>query len=70
MCAPSLAAHILSGLILFVAAVVLFINYSILKKDIGTLVTLLLIFSIALGVHGLSHLGVEVVYGYNPWKAM
>ena len=70
MYAPSLAAHILSGLILFIAAVVLFINYSILKKDIGTFVTLLLIFSIALGVHGISHLGVEVVYGYNPWKAI
>jgi len=70
MCAPSIAAHILSGLTLFIAAFVVFTNYSILKKNPVTLVTLLLIFSIALGVHGLSHLGVEVVYGYNPWKAM
>jgi hypothetical protein len=70
MYAPSIAAHILSGLILFVAAFVLFSNYSLIKKNPLTLVTLLFIFSIALGVHGLSHLGVEVVYGYNPWKAI
>jgi len=70
MCVPSIIAHIFSGLVLFVAAFIFFTNYSILKKDPVTLMTLLFIFSIALGVHGISHLGVEVVYGYNPWKAI
>lgn len=27
-----------------------------------------LILSIAVGVHGLSHLGLEAVYGYNPFE--
>ena len=31
------------------------------------MVALMLLFSIALGVHGLSHLGLERVYGYDPY---
>jgi len=30
------------------------------------LILLVLLFSIATGVHGLSHLGLEENYGYNP----
>jgi hypothetical protein len=29
-------------------------------------IVLVLLFSIATGVHGISHLGMEKVYGYNP----
>ena len=27
---------------------------------------LLLVFSLAIGIHGISHLGMEYIYGYNP----
>ena len=32
-------------------------------------ITLSLLFSGVVGVHGLSHLGLEGVYGYNPLKS-
>ena len=31
---------------------------------------ILLMFSIAISVHGLSHLGLEVIYGYNPARTL
>jgi hypothetical protein len=32
------------------------------------MITLVLILSIAVGVHGLSHAGLESAYGYNPLR--
>ena len=64
---PSLYAHVLSGV--FLAASILYftlyISKSIFKDPYQTMV-LMLLFSIAVGVHGLSHLGLEAVYRYNP----
>ena len=34
-------------------------------KKIANLI-LILFFSLSIGVHGLTHLGLEQVYGYNP----
>ena len=30
------------------------------------MIVLSLLFSLAIGIHGLSHLGAEYIYGYNP----
>lgn len=38
----------------------------IILKDPYQTIVLLLLFSIAVGVHGLSHLGLEVAYRYDP----
>ena len=64
---PSLYAHIINGILLLVAIIILFKNYSSIKNmEKYKVITLILLFSIAVGVHGLSHLGLEKGYGYNP----
>jgi hypothetical protein len=65
--APSFIAHIISGILLLVAFIILYKNYSIIKNlDKYRLITIVLVFSIAIGVHSLSHLGMETIYGYYP----
>ena len=70
MLAPSVYAHVLNGLLMFAAVVVAYINFSVLRRlDPYKLVMIFLVFSIAIGIHGISHLGLEKVYGLNPFKA-
>jgi DMSO/TMAO reductase YedYZ heme-binding membrane subunit len=66
--APSFLAHIGNALLLLVAVVLFFKNYASIKNANGTtLLALALLASIAIGIHGLSHLGLERVYNYNPF---
>ena len=63
---PSFYAHIFNGFLLFVAIILLIFNYSAIKRsDPYKLVMFIFIFSIAVGIHGLSHLGLETVYNFN-----
>lgn len=57
---PSFYAYLLNGILLFIAFL-LAVNNSSYQRII-----LVLGFSIAVGIHSLSHLGMEVFYGYNP----
>jgi hypothetical protein len=44
-----------------------FLFYSQIKsKGVFALLVIILLISIALALHGISHLGMEVVYNYNP----
>ena len=62
---PSLYAHVINGILLLVAFILLYKNYSSIKSmDKYRLILLVLLFSIATGIHGLSHLGLEKNYGY------
>lgn len=64
---PSFYAHIINGILLLVAFIILLQNYrSIINVDKYKLILLILLVSIATGIHGLSHLGLEKNYGYNP----
>ena len=64
---PSIYAHVLNAVLLLVAVVILITNYSqITKLGAYEKITLSLLFSGVVGIHGLSHLGLEGVYGYNP----
>jgi len=64
---PSFYAHIINGLLLFAALVLLYKNYSKIRNlDSYSLIILTLLFSIGIGIHGLTHLGLEKVYNYNP----
>jgi hypothetical protein len=64
---PSLYAHIINGLFLLIAFIMLCKNYTkISSVEPYKLVVLTLIFSIAIGIHGISHLGLEKIYHYNP----
>jgi hypothetical protein len=67
MFSPSIYAHTFGGAVL-VAAIVYFGLYmsKIVAKDPYQIVALMLLFSIAIGIHGLSHAALEYVYNYNP----
>ena len=68
MIAPSIMAHALNGLLMLAAVLVAYINISVLRRlDPYKIVMILLVFSIAIGIHALSHLGLETVYGLNPF---
>lgn len=67
--APSFFAHAFNGLFMLLAIVFLYINFSTFKNlDAYKKLLLLLLFSIAMGVHGLSHVGLEYMYNYNPFQ--
>jgi hypothetical protein len=64
---PSFYAHVLNGILLLVAIILIFKNYSSIKKiDNYKIIIMILLFSIASGVHSISHLSLEKGYGYNP----
>ena len=66
---PSVMAHTLNGGLLMIALVLAVINYRVIRSlPVLQMITLLLILSIAVGVHGLSHSGLETAYGYNPLR--
>jgi len=60
---PSVYAHILNGLLLFAGVVYLIVFRA---RDSYQILVLILLFSMAVGIHGISHMGLEYVYGYNP----
>lgn len=63
---PSVYAHILHGLLLLVSVIVIYKNYrKIIKLDYYKFLILILLISLVVGVHGLSHLGLEYIYGLN-----
>lgn len=64
---PSVYAHVLNGLLILLAVILLKKHHRLLRPYETIVVALL--FSIGIGVHGLSHLGLETVYEYNPLNA-
>jgi hypothetical protein len=68
---PSVMSHTLNGGLLVLGLALVALNFNTLSRlPPLQLVTLVLILSIAVGVHALSHVGVEHTYGYNPWKLL
>lgn len=66
---PSVMAHTLNGGLLLVAGILAVINYRVIVRlPVLQMITLVLILSIAVGVHGLSHSRLESAYGYNPLR--
>ena len=66
---PSVMAHTLNGGLLLLGGILIALNFSFIRRlPALQLITLILILSIAVGVHGLSHAGLESAYGYNPLK--
>lgn len=67
--APSLNSLFFTGFILLFILVIFIFNYKqFTNLDFYKRLVILSLISIAIGVHGLIHLGVEVVYGFNPYK--
>lgn len=64
---PSFYAHVLNGIFLLVAVILLIVHFKEIKRlQPYIMIKLALFFSLAFGVHSLTHLGLEKVYGFNP----
>ena len=67
MLSPAFYAHIMSGILILYIFTIIYISYSdISRLNPYKTIVLLLLFSIIISLHGLSHLGLEYVYNYNP----
>ncbi len=67
--APSLNALFVTGTILLLIIILMVKNYkSIMNLDYYQKIMLLSSLTIAVGSHGLMHLGVEKQYNFNPYN--
>ena len=68
---PSFYAHFLSGFLILISTIIVCFNFrNFIKLDPYKIIILLLFFSIVVCIHGISHLGLESVYKYNPLQKM
>ena len=65
MCPLSILAHVFNGIVLLIAIILFFHYYT--KMDNNKIVCATLLLSIAIGIHGLSHLGLEMHYIFFFW---
>lgn len=64
---PSFYSLLLTGVIWFVLVVIFVRNYSFFKKSPpDKMIEQVSLIGLVIGVHGLLHLGLESVYGFNP----
>jgi hypothetical protein len=67
--APSLNSLFVTGFMLFIILYIFILNFQQFKRlDFYHKLTILSLITIAVGTHGLIHLGVETTYGFNPYK--
>jgi hypothetical protein len=65
--APSYLAQVFNGLLILVFLYILFSHYrSFVKTNYIIQLQIIGILAILIGVHGILHLGLEQLYGYNP----
>jgi len=65
---PSFYAHVLNAILALVAVMLLVKHHRTLRPY--EVIVVALLFSIVVGVHGLSHLGLETAYGFNPLNVL
>jgi len=65
---PSMTALFLTGMIIFIILILMIKNYkSIISLNYYQKIMLLTSLTIAIGSHGLMHLGAEKQYNFNPY---
>ena len=66
---PSFYSLLLTGIIWFFLVIVFIKNYSFFKNSRpDKLIEQVSLIGLVIGVHGLLHLGMESVYGFNPME--
>ncbi len=66
---PSFYSLLLTGVIWFFIVIVFIKNYSFFKNSRpDKLIEQVSLIGLVIGVHGLLHLGMESVYGFNPME--
>jgi hypothetical protein len=67
--APSLNSLFVTGILILSILIIFISNYKqFMRLDYYRKITILSLITIAFGIHGLVHLGVEQNYGFNPYK--
>lgn len=66
LCKPALYTHIISALLMAVAFIYFVQSYKVLRNMPFQLISVLLLGSIALVLHGDSHMNMEKQYGFDP----
>ena len=67
--APSLNSLFFTGILLLFIFITFVMNFDkVLKLNYYQKLILLSTIAIAIGIHGLIHLGVEQMYNFNPYK--
>lgn len=67
--APSLNSLFVTGFIMLFIFYLIVTNFNpLIRLDYYRKIQILCLISIAFGIHGLIHLGVETAYGFNPYK--
>jgi hypothetical protein len=66
--APSLTSLFITGCLLLTILFIFISNFTQFDNlDFYRKMNILSLFVIAIGIHGLIHLGVEINYGFNPY---
>lgn len=66
---PSFGALFITGLLMLIIIIIFFTNYDkFMRLNYVTKIIILGIISMAIGIHGLIHLGLESVYNFNPYN--
>jgi len=67
MIPPSFYAHVLGGVLGLIVLIKILMNFrQVQMLGIYEHLMLLLAVSVAVGIHGISHQGMEMLYGYYP----
>ncbi len=67
--APSFNSLFLTGILILLIFIIFFMNFNkIIMLDFNKKLILLSVITTAVGVHGLIHIGLEMNYGFNPYK--
>jgi len=67
--APSLNSLFVTGFLILSILIIFISNYKqFMRLDYYRKITILSLITIAFGIHGLVHLGVEQNYRFNPYK--
>jgi hypothetical protein len=67
--APSLNSLFITGLLLLCILIVFIKNFKLIRNlNYYQKIMLLSIITIAIGIHGLIHLGAEMQYNFNPYN--
>ena len=65
--APSFFCLVINGILLFILLLMVIFNFrSFIKTDYIKILHIIGTIAIAIGMHGMLHLGLEQAYNYNP----
>jgi len=67
--APSINSLFMTGMLLILIFILVITNFNqLMKYRLYEKITIICFITIAIGTHGLIHLGVEKQYGFNPYN--